>query len=909
MKKQFLSTLLLLCMVLPLLPGTALAANDSHPFMDVAERAWYSTENMCNTYLSANRADTVTDGCLTVATNAYFPPYEYIDGRAIVGIDVDIASALAERLGLQLKIVNMYFDEVLLAVESKQADIGLSAIPVTPARAERFNLTDIYYTNIQSVIVNKDSSISSVDDIFKQNANYSVGVPNHTTAFIYALEELDDTGLADVYVYETAFLAIQALKHGLLDCVIIDNTLAKEFVAKENGLKVLDRAYSTEMYVGVMSKYNDDLYKSVNNVLKELIAEGAIQRIVAKYIYYNSTGPEREDNVPDDDSTSKVAGTISDETILRAKLLTVDHSFDFYRKWDSPVQIMTEQLDPTPAVAWYTVENLIDMYYKSAKSSNMSSNNVADVTTVEFYEYLLFKLLDSEELKYMSITEPFGLIDDLSNQNINGAFLKKLLSTGFKGGTKITDENLNDIKNCCISICGTDSVTDIGWLDAILVPGKTIDNFVTEFIKLYALTTVSDARAEAIRIIGENTQVSALQTAAKNVYSSIQQAKKDGIDYCVGGSVEASLDNLTTWLLDKIVDKLCDIHPVSKIWKVTTDVTTLGMDTIFLTDDISTDTIYILGVANVERALLSAIDTAEESFQNHMTVENAQQLIALADTLKRETLVGCDLIIAQVDHCERGNLNWNGLLDLISMIQNEKVDFFAIMRWIFGDPDSSYTQLRKKIVDIKKSIEITNFYAGSVSVLDLLREVKSTTPSTWASSEINKAINYGILPEWMQNNYQNNLTRIEFCALLEYMIEEKTGKTSLQLADELAQKQSGYLKAPFKPPFDDALYMEVNDIARLGIISGVGNNMFNPLGEITRQEAAAMLYRTANVLGYDTTSKTTDHSGVADWAVKGVDFVITKGIMVGTDNGFEPESKYTKEQSILTLVRFFESVH
>lgn len=606
-----------------------------------------------------------------------------------------------------------------------------------------------------------------------------------------------------------------------------------------------------------------------------------------------------------DNSGPIIADTISDETILRAKLLTVDHSFDFYRNWDSPVQTMAEQLDPLPASAWYTIENLIDMYYKAAKDGGISSNNVAEVTNVEFYEYLLFKLLDNEELNYLSVTEPFGLIDDLTGGAADTDLMKKLISAGFKSGTKITSENKSKIKDICVSICGTDDVTDIGWLDAVLVSGKTIDDFASEFVKLYALTTVSDARAEAIRVIGENAQVSALRTAAENVYSSIQQAKEAGIDYCVSEGIGEGIDGLATWLLDKMVDVMCDIHPASKLWKKTADTTTFIMDTIFLTDDISTDTIYILGMANVERALLNAIDQAETAFLKDESVANAQKLIALADTLKREILEGCDLVTAQINHCERGDLNWHGILDLLKMAAEKKFDFTATIKWIFGDENSSYAKLRDSVNTIRTCAETADFYAGSVSVLELLRDIESTTPSTWAGDEVNKAINYGILPDWMQNNYQNNITRIEFCALLEYMIEVKTGKTVPQLADELAQEQGGYIT----PPFDDALYMEVNEVARLGIINGVGNNQFDPLGEITRQEAAVMLYRTANVLGYDTASYATDHSGVANWAIEGVDFVTTKGVMNGTGDGFDPEGKYTKEQAILTMVRFIERVN
>lgn len=717
----------------------------------------------------------------------------------------------------------------------------------------------------------------------------SVIIPNGVTSVDYGTFARC-TGLTNVTIPDgvTSIGTSAFLECTGLTSVIIPNSVTSIHQWAFNGCSGLTDIY----YSGTVSQWNSIEIRPGNSDLNDAT------------IHYNCSGPGKDNNVSDNSHMPELAETISDEAILRAKLLTVDHSFVFYREWTSPVQIMAEHLDPMPAVTWYTVENLIDMYYQSAKKSNTSSNNIANVTSVEFYEYLLFKLLDSKELGYLSITEPFGLIEEASGERINGALLKKIVSSGFKAGSKIEDENLVDIKNMCISICGTDDIEDIGWLDTILVSGKSIDEFATEFVKLYSLTSVSDARAEAIRMIGENTQIPALRTAAANVYTSIRQAKKEGVDYCLSGGLEASLDNLTTWLLDKMVDKMCDINPTSHIWKAASDSTTFVMDTIFLTDDISTNTIYILGMANVERALLSAIDKAEQSFQKNMSVENAQQLVALADTLKREITVGCDLVIKQVDHCERGNLNWNGILDLLSMIQKEKFNIGATIKWIFGDKDSSYAKVRKDIISIKKSVELADFYAGSVSVLEFLREVKSTTPSAWASGEVKKAVNYGILPEWMRNNYQNNLTRIEFCALLEYMIEGKTGKTALQLANELAQVQGGH----FKAPFDDALYMEVNDIARLGIISGVGNNLFNPLGEITRQEAATMLYRTANVLGYDTSSNAISFSDVATWATKGVSYVTTKGIMVGTSNGFDPGGKYTKEQAILTMVRFYENV-
>lgn len=592
--------------------------------------------------------------------------------------------------------------------------------------------------------------------------------------------------------------------------------------------------------------------------------------------------------------------TIVEETLLRAKLLATDHSFAFYREWQSPVQIMAKQLDPYASATWYTVENLLETYYKSL----ITLTDPGDTATIEFYEYLLVNLLDSNAQEYLAVSEPFGMLKNYSGVDLNSVLMEKLVAAGFEAGTKITDENKSLLKDVCVAICGLEDSPDVGWLDTLLVSGKSLDAFTAEAIKIYALTSVSDARAETVKMIGEHTQDENLKKAANNVYSSIREAKKDCISYCLLAGTASGLSEINLWLMDKIVDKLCSLHPASQIWKASVEAATLSMDAIFQIDDIATDTIRILAMANVEKALLNAIDKTEDAFLSSNELEDAQQLLALADTLKQELLAGCDLVLALIDHTERGDLNWHGILDLLSMVQKNKADFDAILKWVFGDPDSEYAQLRKSVTNIRKTVQNANFYAGSVSVLELLRENQSKTPSTWAEGEVSKAINYGFLPSVMQNNYQANITRIEFCALLEYMIESKTGKTALELADELAEEQGGYIK----PPFDDALYMEVNDIARLGIITGVGNNMFSPLGEITRQEAATMLYRTANVLGYDASAGQTGYSGVASWASEGVDFVSDRGIMNGTANGFDPVGKYTKEQAILTMVRFYENV-
>ena len=150
----------------------------------------------------------------------------------------------------------------------------------------------------------------------------------------------------------------------------------------------------------------------------------------------------------------------------------------------------------------------------------------------------------------------------------------------------------------------------------------------------------------------------------------------------------------------------------------------------------------------------------------------------------------------------------------------------------------------------------------------------------------------------MQNNYQNNITRAEFCTILTQLIEQKTGKTIIELPKF---NKSNKL-------FQDTYYEYVYYMYGLGIVSGVSEDDFQPLGYITREQAATMLKRTAESLDIDTTAPNKNLDGVSDWAKDGVNFVVDRGIMNGTDKGFEPQGTYTKEQALTTFVRFYENL-
>lgn len=215
---------------------------------------------------------------LTLATNAEFPPYEYKEGDEVIGIDAEVAKAIADKLGMKLEIVDTKFDAIIPGVQSGKYDMGMAGMTVTPEREESVAFSDSYATGIQSIIVKEDSDIKSVDDL---SSSTKIGVQLGTTGDIYAK---DDFGADAVAEMDKGADAVQALIAGKVDCVIIDNEPAKAFVKANEGLKILDTAYAQEDYAICFAKDNTELKDKVNAALKELIADGTVQKIVDKYI-------------------------------------------------------------------------------------------------------------------------------------------------------------------------------------------------------------------------------------------------------------------------------------------------------------------------------------------------------------------------------------------------------------------------------------------------------------------------------------------------------------------------------------------------------------------------------------------------------------------------------------------------
>jgi polar amino acid transport system substrate-binding protein len=229
------------------------------------------------------------ENTLVMATNAAFPPYEYKEGDSFKGIDVEIAQAIATKLGMKLVIENVEFGTIVAGVETKKFDIGVAGMTVTDERKKQVNFSDTYATGVQVVIVKDGGKVASLDDL--AGADIMIGVQQDTTGHIYAGDSVDNGGYGEDHV--TPFLngadAVNALINGQVDAVIIDQEPAKAFVAANEGkgLTILDAEWAVEDYAIAINKENTELLENINKALAEMKADGTLQAIIDTYIKVN----------------------------------------------------------------------------------------------------------------------------------------------------------------------------------------------------------------------------------------------------------------------------------------------------------------------------------------------------------------------------------------------------------------------------------------------------------------------------------------------------------------------------------------------------------------------------------------------------------------------------------------------
>lgn len=233
---------------------------------------------------------------LIMATNASFPPYEFKEGEDFAGIDVEIAGLIAEKLGMKLEIADVEFGTIVGGVQTGKFDMGMAGMTVTDERKESVNFTDSYAKGVQVVIVPADSEITVFDDVyasFDEEGNptavkdgIKIGVQQDTTGDIYCSDKAEKWGVGEdnVVRFKTGNDAVQALVAGKVSAVVIDNEPAKSYVASNEGLKILDAAYTEEDYAICVAKENTELLENINSALAALTEEGKVQAIIDKYI-------------------------------------------------------------------------------------------------------------------------------------------------------------------------------------------------------------------------------------------------------------------------------------------------------------------------------------------------------------------------------------------------------------------------------------------------------------------------------------------------------------------------------------------------------------------------------------------------------------------------------------------------
>ncbi len=212
---------------------------------------------------------------LTMATNAEFPPFEYLEGEEIVGADVDMAKALAEKIGMTLEITTIAFDAALPGAATGKYDVAVAGITANDERRKNMDFSDDYYTASQAIIVTADSEIKAAADLTGKVISCQEG----TTGEQYLLDE----GF-EIQSFKTGAEAVSALISGKCSAVVIDNAVAKALSEKQEGKTiVLDEPLTKENYAIATKKGNTELVEKINTALAELKADGTLASIFAKY--------------------------------------------------------------------------------------------------------------------------------------------------------------------------------------------------------------------------------------------------------------------------------------------------------------------------------------------------------------------------------------------------------------------------------------------------------------------------------------------------------------------------------------------------------------------------------------------------------------------------------------------------
>ena len=214
------------------------------------------------------------EGKLVVATSPDFPPFEFLEGTTVTGIEIDVMTIVCEKLGVELVIEEIAFDSVLPGVQTGKYDCGVSGITVNEERKENVLFSDVYYVAAQAIVVKADSAIKSKADLAGKKVSVQLG----TTA--------DDFCRGEGYTvdsYEANADAMEALKAGKVDAWVVDNATAKQMCKDDASVKILSETMTEEPYAFAFAFGSETLVEAINPIIADLIADGTMATIFAKY--------------------------------------------------------------------------------------------------------------------------------------------------------------------------------------------------------------------------------------------------------------------------------------------------------------------------------------------------------------------------------------------------------------------------------------------------------------------------------------------------------------------------------------------------------------------------------------------------------------------------------------------------
>ncbi|GIU32703.1 basic amino acid ABC transporter substrate-binding protein [Shewanella schlegeliana] len=220
-----------------------------------------------------------SDDVLVVGTNASFPPFEYVGGASgdeIMGFDIDLAQQIAKDAGKTLKIENMNFDSLIVALNAGKVDFIASGMTITPERQASVNFSEPYYEATQMVLVNKDNnSINSLDDLKDKHIAVQLGSTGDIMAKSYSQQ---------VTAFNSGFEAVMELKNAKVDLVLFDSEPAISFLEKNPQLKMVELDFSPEFYGFAVAKDKVELLNSINTSLSTMKQNGGYDALVSKHM-------------------------------------------------------------------------------------------------------------------------------------------------------------------------------------------------------------------------------------------------------------------------------------------------------------------------------------------------------------------------------------------------------------------------------------------------------------------------------------------------------------------------------------------------------------------------------------------------------------------------------------------------